>query len=212
MTRILTSLLIAALLCAGCSGHATSDKTANDIVMSTSIANPVVMVDIIVLTQADGSGNPLWTRGYVEELLDTASAMVGETAAFQLTSYAVLPEPHLYAGQQGDVLPFARAQRRRGRITIIISRPDTEDYAGLTDQAGPQGRPDPYLVMRSRHTDWSGINATAAILLHELAHCGGLFHKPEPFLYNGEIHTDDWWLRDDGLAYMEAYFSRVVGE
>lgn len=207
------SLLMAALGLAGCGGEPiTSDKSAKATVMSPSVTDHRVMVDVFILTRADGSGNPLWTRGYVEELLDTASAMVGETASFQLASYTLVPEPHLYAGLQSDVLPFARAERQRGRLTLVISRPDTADYAGLTDQAGPQGRPDPYLVMRSRHMDWSGINATAAILLHEIGHNLGLYHKPEPFLDSGAPHTDDWYTRTDGLRHLATYLEIIKNE
>lgn len=190
----------------GCGSSTTSDKTQKSYIMSTSIDLPVL---VFVVTRDDGTGNLLWTQGYTEELLDTASALVGHAVTFTLAQYALVTATALYGGNQGALLPLARAQRSHGALAIVISRPDTTDSAGVTDQATKGGRTDPYFVMRSRHTDWSGINATAAILLHELGHNMGLYHKPETFLDDGAVHTDDWWLREDGIHLFTAYTQRI---
>jgi len=202
-----TVLTLAALL-SSCAGGGQSSSPAPQALEGAPDATPTIPVHILVLARWDGSGNPLWTRGYVEELLDTVTAMVGGTAVFALAQYETIADSRLYAGTQGELLPVARSQRRVGVLTIVISRPDTEDYAGLTDQEPRQGRPDPYLVMRSRHTTWDGINATAAILLHEVGHtCLGLYHQPEAFLDDGHPHTDNWTTTEAGLRRFETYLN-----
>lgn len=171
---------------------------------------PTLPVRVLVIARADGTGNPLWTRGYVEELLDTASAQVGHAATLALASYEVLAGSHLYNLDQGGLIPLAQAESRPGWLTIVVSRPDTEDSAGQAVQAHGLTRRNPHLVMRSRHADWRGIAATAHILWHEMGHNMGLYHQPEAFLDDGGLHTDNWWTRDDGLACLARYARRVL--
>lgn len=210
MHRYLVCCAIAIVLTlAGCSQGGSPTPHAPQPLTASVDAESTLPVRILVVTRTDGTGNPLWTKGYIAELLDTASAMTGHTAVFTLASNEAIANDRAYASTQEGLLPTARSLARPGVLTILVSRPDTEDYAGLTDQAGPKGSRAPFLIMRSRHTTWEGINATAAILLHELGHQMGLHHKPEAFLDDGHIHTDDWWTRDEGLALLETSLMRV---
>lgn len=212
LSHVITLLATATLLgaCGGPSRHDAFPQADACQPCPALSAAPSLPVQVLVLTREDGTGNPLWTRGYVEELLDTASAQLGHAVTFSLATYTTVPESYLYALPQGALLSYALTASLPGHLTIVVSRPDTEDTAGHTLQATRPGRRIPYLVMRSRAADWQGIDDTARILLHELGHNAGLFHRPESFLDDGGLHTDNTWTREDGLVFLATYI-RVVG-
>jgi hypothetical protein len=154
----------------------------------------VIRVQVRVLTQADGTGNPLWTRAYTTDVLARATALLHGELRFELDSYVTVALPHvLQANTEQAVLDWMQKDAALGVVSLAIGGPHTPDAAGLSlEHSGTAGFR-PTIVMRSRKntgTD-ADLHECAAILLHELGHTLGFTHTgtvpamPWP--------TDGWW-------------------
>jgi hypothetical protein len=141
-------------------------------------------VHTTVLYASDGGGNPLWEPEWIDAMLATATTLVQHAVTFRQAPLSMgLAEDATYALNQTQLLARFLRSRAPRRLTLVISRPNTEDTAGLALQ-GPQLRP--IIVMRARG-DALTLDAIARIFLHEVAHCAGVLESDAETIQDTEI-------------------------
>ena len=153
-----------------------------------------VKVDLRVVTRADGTGNPLWTREFATRVLEEATSLAHADLHFELTSYAAVRDDELFAARkQGPLLDWLEPNATPGRLSVFISNSSTVGSAGLAPLNSAALGLRPLLVMRSRKNkgNEADVYECASILLHELGHTFGYAH-------DGTIDAmpwpaDAWW-------------------
>ncbi len=165
------------------------------LVRAPSTPAPVkVKVDFRVVTHADGTGNPLWTREYAARVLAEATSLSHSDLDFELASYEAQQDEALFATTSQDpLLESLKSQAAGGRLTVLISNPHSKGSAGIALLSSSAREPRAFLVMRSRKNKGSDADVyeCASILLHELGHTFGYSH-------DGTIDAmpwpaDAWW-------------------
>lgn len=183
----LLPVVLAGLL--GACGQASDDASPH-VVLGT----PVLPVDVLVLHDADGRGNPLWEPGaFARAVLDSAARDLDSAVTFVLESYATVTDPEGYALPQSAVLRRYRDMRVAGRLLLVISSPLQRETLGYAYNRRTEK---PYVILRARWQDPTASIDTGRILLHELGHCQGYTHDSVP------LHTDNYWSREDGRTAM----------
>jgi hypothetical protein len=153
-------------------------------------------VHTTVLYTSEGGGNPLWEPEWIDAMLATATTLVQHAVTFRQAPTSMgLADDATYALNQTQLLARFLRSRAKRRLTLVISRPNTEDTAGLALQ-GPQLRP--IIVMRARG-DALTLDAIARIFLHEVAHCAGSL----------ESDADTMLDTDAGRAQLRAWVGQV---
>ena len=173
---------------------------------SDALSNTAIPVDVWVVKRSDGTGNELWDYPYTQSMLWHASSNVDFTVHFWLRHFNYYYSTDDYDRNQGPLLSHLRSLRTAGVITVVISNPETTDNAGI---AFVQYSDRPFFVMRSRIQDWSGLDPTSHIFLHELGHNLNLQHGSQDGL-GIPFHTDDYWQRQDGRQYLLQYASFLM--
>lgn len=184
-------------LFSACAVEPASESQAED----SSLVSAAVSVDVWVVKRNDGTGNELWDAYYTQSMLQHASSHVASTVDFRLRNFTSYYSTDDYELNQDPLHSRLKRLRHPHVITVVISSPATTDSAGV---ATIQYSNAPFLVMRSRVQDWSSLDSTSCIFLHELGHNMALRHEPQdgariPF------HADDYWQRLDGRQYLLQY-------
>lgn len=207
MTRALA--LLACLACTGCpSGSSGGSSPALPTPASSqalTVAAPLLAVHLTVVTRSDGSGNPLWTPAYAQRVLDAATALTKGAIIFEVASLVPLAEDGTYALNQAPLLALVRPLRRPGVLTVVLSRPDTTDSAGLSTI---QRTIEPLIVMRAREDETTDPETVARILLHEVGHQMNLQHVALPSL-GVPWDADTWYTVDEGQAFGATWAQEV---
>jgi hypothetical protein len=156
----------------------------------------VLPVHVTVITRSSGAGNDLWTEAHIRQVLGEATRLVEGVVSFQLTYSRIEADDSAYVLNQGQLLQRYGQHPTPRVLTVIISRPDTEDSAG---RARTLYAHKPLVIMRARPGDTP--EETAKILLHEYFHTLGLGHEPNPF-YGDGLTTDNAHESDAGRQLM----------
>lgn len=167
-----TALLVLFLGCAAPGGHDPAPVIEDD-----HIPEAALRVVVVILTRDDGTGNARWDLPAVETLLALASED-GGTRHILRGAPLLLADDEFYALNQQPLL-HAWGPGTPGVVTLVLSRPDTTDFAGITRATGTYSDA-PVLVMRARNQTTDGLPEAALILLHELGHAAGLRHGDQP--------------------------------
>jgi hypothetical protein len=162
-------------------------------------------VAVTIVTRGDGTGNEMWTPYFLDELLTEASGLVDNIVTLSLEDYRTDASDFRYSRTQRELLDLYGPHPRPGMLSIIISRPDTEDSAGRTR---PWQAVTPLIIMRAR--PGGGLTDTALILTHELGHTFGLAHEPIPF-DEGGLTTDNWHTRPEGRLMLVEQLADLRG-
>lgn len=205
MWRGLQGLILGSLI-AALSSTCTVEPPQEAQTAGNTLGSTTIPVDVWVMTRNDGTGNELWDYQYTQNMLWHASAQVDFTVSFWLRSFDYDSNTDDYDLNQGPLLSYLRSLRTPSVITVVISNPNTTDSAGVSFV---QYSNQPFLVMRSRFQDWSGLDPTSHIFLHELGHNMNLQHWPQDRL-GLPFHADDYWQRQDGRQYLLQYARSLI--
>jgi hypothetical protein len=162
----------------------------------------------VVVRTDEGAGNALWSYSWMNAVLVEATIQAQGVVQFSLAILDEVRDTSAYTMSQAALLARQAHDAAPGRLTVIISSPFTADSAGISVVERSLA---PLLVMRARGLGRESLSETAAILLHELGHCQGYAHEAQPFL-GRDLTTENYLLREDGLADFALWVRAVVGE
>ena len=163
------------------------------------------------MARADGSGNEMWSQGYIQDLLKTASDIAGNAVRFVVGSIDLITTGGLFEANQDPVLRSSYAWTTPpspGKLTVAISQPNTTDAAGLNWAGLPFGGtsdPSPYFVMRARNDN---LDETAMIFLHELGHSLGFGHDDSV----GGMSADSYFGQQGGRSLLTSFAGWLSGQ
>ena len=158
-----------------------------------SVDSHSVYVDVYVITKVDGTGNEWWSHGSITDMLDKVSSISG--VSFTVGTITEYASDQYYVMNQKELL-YNWTFRIVGRVTVVVSNPDTVDSAGRAFVNHTQS---PLIIMRERFENGVSLNHAPLIFLHELGHNIGLTHESLPF------NTDTYYTDDSVLSAYVTY-------
>lgn len=192
----------------------------NSFALHAACTEPVIPVHMYILSEDNGQGNEHWKKSeYTDPMIKfiNEKMLVSGAGELKIVSKKIIKDSRNYHSSQKSLVKKYKGLRKKGVITVVISREIIVDTGGRAN--GVSYETDPMFVMRSRNYEldpkspqyvWKAqnIEASGRLFVHELAHQMNLEHNGEKSKY--KFNTENFTGVAAGKLHYEKYMKDLV--